>query len=130
MIDSIKLYEIVDEVKSRKDIIHPAVKQVYELDNWDISVIQVNRMSASLMLHMRWSSLIRIRYKWFRRVVDILNKCSVNSGIIFSLDPESFECEFEDRNSANGVGVIGYLSVYAHDEKDFLENSNEEEKAS
>lgn len=114
MIDSIKFYEIVDEVSERTDIVHPAVKAAYNFDSWSLLASFVHRESASLLLTMKWKSMSRIRYKWFRRVVDILNKRGEGCNLIFVAEPESFECEFEGRGNGIGGGISGslHISVY------------------
>lgn len=115
MINSVKFYEIVDEVSARKDIVHPAVNAAYNFDSWSLLAGFVHRDSATLVLTMKWKSTTRIRYKWFRRVVDMLNKIGEGSQIIFVAEPDSFECAFEGGRSAIGGGISGSLHISAYE---------------
>ena len=115
MIDSIKLYEVIDKLNERTDLVHPAVKEAYGECTVHVSQPSIGRDTASLSIFMTWTSLIRVRYKWFRRVVDILNKCAEGSNMVFIPEIESFECELEDRSKPSGGGVNGSLYVYVCD---------------
>jgi hypothetical protein len=106
MLDSIKLYEIVDAVNAKTDIVHPSVKSIFGEGVWALWVSDVSRHSARMLLTMRWPNSKTIRYKWFRRVVDMLNNHAKGSNIVFIADLESFEVDFKN-------GVDGTLCIYA-----------------